>query len=80
VDVWAPGVSILSTKMGGGTTTMSGTSMASPHVAGVAALALLKNPNADATGLEIVLRGSRVNTTKLGKGSFLIMRINAGPY
>src|SRR5262249_8449545 len=28
---------ILSTKLGGGTTRMSGTSMASPHVAGVAA-------------------------------------------
>ena len=29
---------VLSTKLGGGTTRMSGTSMASPHVAGVAAL------------------------------------------
>src|SRR5262249_26460970 len=28
---------ILSTKLGGGTTRMSGTSMASPHVAGIAA-------------------------------------------
>ena len=31
-------VGILSTKLGGGTTRMSGTSMASPHTAGVAAL------------------------------------------
>ena len=31
-------VGILSTKLGGGTTSMSGTSMASPHTAGVAAL------------------------------------------
>ncbi|WP_410499769.1 S8 family peptidase [Chitinibacter sp. S2-10] len=38
VDIWAPGVSILSTKLKGGVTTMSGTSMASPHTAGAAAL------------------------------------------
>ena len=35
----APGVEILSTKMGGGYTTLSGTSMASPHISGLAALA-----------------------------------------
>ena len=38
VDAYAPGVSIRSAWLSGGANTISGTSMASPHVAGVAAL------------------------------------------
>ncbi|MEV4005820.1 S8 family peptidase [Actinomadura sp. NPDC049753] len=38
VDLYAPGSSITSTWLNGGTNTISGTSMATPHVTGVAAL------------------------------------------
>jgi subtilisin family serine protease len=38
VEAYAPGVGIKSTWLGGNTNTIDGTSMASPHVAGVAAM------------------------------------------
>lgn len=44
VDLGAPGVTILSTYRNSGYAYMDGTSMASPHVAGVAALVYAQNP------------------------------------
>lgn len=43
IDVAAPGVSVLSTWNDGGTNSISGTSMSSPHVAGSAALYIVEN-------------------------------------
>ncbi|MFD7552847.1 S8 family peptidase [Streptomyces sp. NPDC059816] len=50
-DLYGPGVNVTSTRMGGGTTSMSGTSMAAPHVAGVAAL--YKGTNGDASSTTV---------------------------
>ncbi|MDH3744622.1 MAG: S8 family peptidase, partial [Acidobacteriota bacterium] len=47
VDLFAPGVDIESAWRGGGTNTISGTSMASPHGAGVAVLVRERSPDAD---------------------------------
>lgn len=52
VDGYAPGVAIKSAWLNGGTNTIGGTSMASPHVAGVAAL--YKGRNGDAASSTIV--------------------------
>jgi thermitase len=49
------GVDVLSTKRGGGYVAFSGTSMATPHVAGVAALIAAKNPTFSATQIRAKL-------------------------
>jgi len=65
LDIWAPGVGITSSWLTNdtATNTISGTSMASPHVAGAAAVYLSANPNA--TPQQV--RDALVNAAASGK-------------
>ncbi|WP_258903848.1 S8 family peptidase [Actinokineospora sp. UTMC 2448] len=73
LDIWAPGASILSAWHTGdtATNTISGTSMASPHVAGAAALYLGANPSATPQQVRdaLVTNASSGKLTGIGTGS-----------
>jgi len=73
VDMAAPGVSIYSTYKSS-YATLSGTSMASPHVAGAAALYMSKNPDASPSQVLDALKNLGTNSATIcdgqGKGYF----------
>ncbi len=55
VDIMAPGIRILSTWNDGGTNIINGTSQATPHVAGAAALYLVENPGSTPAAVKAAL-------------------------
>ena len=71
VDLYAPGEGITSAWLYGGTNTISGTSMASPHVAGAAALYLQNDPSATpaTVGSAIINSATIGRLSGLGAGS-----------
>jgi subtilisin family serine protease len=87
VDVSAPGVHVTTTDISGSrgyndsgdyVTTFNGTSAATPHVAGVAALILSVSPNLRGTEVEAILRASTDDLGQQGFDNFTgFGRINA---
>ncbi|HYH96401.1 S8 family serine peptidase [Hyalangium sp.] len=86
VDLFAPGVDILGAWIGGTTATriISGTSMASPHVAGAAAQYLSSNPGATPAQIEAAIKGSVsldcVGDPKGSPNALLFTDLNQGNY
>ncbi len=78
VDIWAPGVKILSTGNSGGIGYMSGTSMASPHGAGAAALYLSKHRTATPAQVEAALKKVATATGTKSTGGAAIKRVYVG--
>ncbi len=71
LDIFAPGSGITSTWLNNGTNTISGTSMATPHVVGAAALYASANPTATPQQVRdaLVNNGTKGKVTSPGTGS-----------
>ncbi|MFB6887785.1 S8 family peptidase [Kitasatospora sp. NPDC056327] len=71
LSLYAPGVGIVSAELGGGSSTLNGTSMAAPHVAGAAALVKQRDPLATSQDLRarLVANSTKDTLTRLGPGS-----------
>jgi subtilisin family serine protease len=70
VDLAAPGSSIISCRRGNGYGMMSGTSMATPHVAGLAALVLSRNPTLTNAEVRQVLESTADDLGEVGWDRF----------
>jgi len=80
VDIWAPGVKVRSTLLGGGLTNMSGTSMSAPHVAGGGALYLSTHAGSTPTVIEQALKAAAVKPGTKSKNGRAVLLENVGGF
>ena len=80
VDIWAPGSEILTTELGGGTVTSSGTSYAAPHVGGTAALYLSTYSGATPADVEAAIKAHATTTGTLSKDGRAVKLVYVGAY
>ncbi|TNM40502.1 S8 family peptidase [Nocardioides albidus] len=79
VDLFAPGVGITSDWLAGGTNTISGTSMAAPHVAGAAALYLSAHPSATPAQVGTAILGATTKNKITGTERSCVLLIVCSP-
>ena len=80
VDIGAPGVDVWSTTALNGYSSYNGTSMATPHVTGAAALYAASHPGATAATIKGAILGSAVPTASLTGKTVTGGRLNAGGF
>jgi serine protease len=82
-DIFAPGVGVTSLQPGGGTATLQGTSMATPHAAGACALILQQMPDAHSSQVFATLfeqaTAGEMSNTKTSPNLLLYVESDAEP-
>ncbi|MBU2696151.1 S8 family peptidase [Pimelobacter sp. 30-1] len=79
VDLFAPGVDITSAWLNGGTNTISGTSMATPHVTGAAALYLTTHPTASPSAVNAAILAATTKNKISGTARSCVLLIICSP-
>ena len=79
VDLFAPGVDITSDWLAGGTNMISGTSMATPHVTGAAALYLSAHPSATPAQVSTAVLGATTRNKVTGTEKSCVLLVVCSP-